>query len=350
MLTLRLNELSVDAGSTMKRGRRRRRTTTITTTTTTVPKNIITARSYQNSNLDGCKRTNRKRRQGWESKNPPLFISSFAGKGGFASEDEEGKRRREQARDLVRNLLDASFLSSNTNGCKLIPCDRPPSSLLTGSLQLTYRERSVPDVENSFMHKCQLVSSTSSSPPMARRFRCRKANKYIAHLFFQISKHSAEADIQLSRFDLFHGHVFKNEDVVGILFHAKEYCRFDENTFNVDLGYCQIESYAKYDPKQMEKRNIIWVASLQRGGGGGGGEGRDDELRYSMAVLDTSHYSELLFSGQSDFHTIYEGDFGDVLGDVFYFDALKNRKPQERVIVATSTSAKNRKKEGSFEI
>ena len=101
----------------------------------------------------------------------------------------------------------------------------------------------------------------------------------------------------------------------------------------------------------MEKRNIIWVASLQRGGGGGGGgEGRDDELRYSMAVLDTSHYSELLFSGQSDFHTVYEGDFGDVLGDVFYFDALKNRKPQERVIVATSTSAKNRKKEGSFEI
>ena len=327
MLTLRLNELSVDAGSTMNRGRRRRRTTTITTTTTTVPKNIITARSYQNSNLDGCKRTNRKRRQGWESKNPPLFISSFAGKGGFASEDEEGKRRREQARDLVRNLLDASFLSSsssNTNGCKLIPCDRPPSSLLTGSLELTYRERSVPDVENSFMHKCQLVSSASSSPPMARRFRCRKANKYIAHLFFQISKHSAEADIQLSRFDLFHGHVFKNEDVVGILFHAKEYCRFDENTFNVDLGYCQIESYVKYDPKQMEKRNIIWVASLQRGGGGGGGEGKDDELRYSMAVLDTSHYSELLFSGQSDFHTIYEGDFGNVLGDVFYFDALKN--------------------------
>ena len=189
MLTLRLNELSVDyTGSTMNRGRRRRRTTTITTTTTIVPKKIITARSYQNSNLDGCKRTNRKRRQGWESKNPPLFISSFAGKGGFASEDEEGKRRREQARDLVRNLLDASFLSSNTNGCKLIPCDRPPSSLLTGSLQLTYRERSVPDVENSFMHKCQLVSSTSSSPPMARRFRCRKANKYIAHLFFQISK------------------------------------------------------------------------------------------------------------------------------------------------------------------
>ena len=87
MLTLRLNELSVDyAGSTMNRGRRRRRTTTITTTTTTVPKKIITARSYQNSNLDGCKRTNRKRRQGWES----MYISSFAGTGGFASEDEEG--------------------------------------------------------------------------------------------------------------------------------------------------------------------------------------------------------------------------------------------------------------------
>lgn len=222
MLTLRLNELSVDyAGSTMNRGRRRRRTTTITTTKTTVPKKIITARSYQNSNLDGCKRTNRKRRQGWESKNPPLFISSFAGKGGFASEDEEGKRRREQARDLVRNLLDASFLSSNTNGCKLIPCDRPPSSLLTGSLQLTYRERSVPDVENSFMHKCQLVSSASSSPPMARRFRCRKANKYIAHLFFQISKHSAEADIQLSRFDLFHGHVFKNKRSLAFYFTQK---------------------------------------------------------------------------------------------------------------------------------
>ena len=313
--TLRLNELSADyAGSTMNRGRRRRRTTTTTTTTTTVPRKLplvlriaIVDVKEQIENDDKVE--------------VEIHRCSYPRSGQGWSEDEEGKRRREQARDLVRNLLDASFLSSNTNGCKLIPCDRPPSSLLTGSLQLTYRERSVPDVENSFMHKCQLVSSASSSPPMARRFRCRKANKYIAHLFFQISKHSAEADIQLSRFDLFHGHVFKNKEVVGILFHAKEYCRFDENTFNVDLGYCQIESYVKYDPKQMEKRNIIWVASLQREGGGGGGEGRDDELRYSMAVLDTSHYSELLFSGQ--LHTIYEGDFGDILGDVFLFRCVE---------------------------
>ena len=37
--------------------------------------------------------------------------------------------------------------------------------------------------------------------------------------------------------------------------------------------------------------------------------------------------------GQSDFHTIYEGDFGDILGDVFYFDALKNRKLKSELLL-----------------
>jgi len=293
--------------------------------------------------LESWKSGGRKRRLAISNASP-FLASSFAATVISAEDDEEGKRRKELARDLVRYLLNASSSSRDNNnsiveGCGHIhiPCDPPPLSFFTGSLELTYRERAVPDVENAFMHKCQLVSSPSSSPSnMARRFRCRKANRYVAHLFSQIAKHSDEADIQLSRFDLFHGHLFKDEDVVGILFHAKEYCRFDENTFNVDLGFCQIDSLVEYDPRKMQKRNVLWVACLQRGVAAEGG-GRDNALRYAMVILDTSHYSDLLFPGQTDFHTIYEGDFGEVIGYVFYFDALKNRKPQERVIVTSST-------------
>ena len=338
----------------------RRGVVTATTTTTTTTTITTTTRSYQHHRNNFIRKSSNglKRRR---RRTPSLrvsFASSSTDKEGkmvggceFGDEGEETKRRRKLARDLVRNLLDASSSVSNNNeeesksnkisveGCEHIPCERPPLSLLSGSMELTYRERPVPDVENAFMHKCQLVSSPSSPSSMARRFRCRKANKYIAHLFSQIAKHSGGADIQLSRFDLFHAHIFKDKDVVGILFHAKEYCRFDENAFNVNLGYCQQCSHLEYDAKKMEKRNILWVASLKGGGGGGGGGGEKEDVVYSMAVLDTSYHSELLFPGQSDFHTIHEGDFGDILGDVFYFDALKNRKPQERVIVASSTKS-----------
>ena len=69
----------------------------------------------------------------------------------FGDEGEETKRRRKLARDLVRNLLDASSSVSNNNeeesksnkisveGCEHIPCERPPLSLLSGSMELTYR-------------------------------------------------------------------------------------------------------------------------------------------------------------------------------------------------------------------
>ncbi|KAL6582603.1 hypothetical protein OROMI_004681 [Orobanche minor] len=74
---------------------------------------------------------------------------------------------------------------------------------------------------------------------------------------------SVGLNISLSRYDLFHGHLFlaKESGRLGILFHAKEYHAYDREIFPYNMGYCQVGSNVAYD-NSMNLRNILWLAPL----------------------------------------------------------------------------------------
>lgn len=63
----------------------------------------------------------------------------------------------------------------------------------------------------------------------------------------------------LSRFDLFHGHLFvaRHARALGILFHAAEYPA-QSQSFPVELGFCQLHSPQKFDQEAMDYRNWIY--------------------------------------------------------------------------------------------
>ncbi|KAH0994864.1 hypothetical protein GBA52_018728 [Prunus armeniaca] len=75
--------------------------------------------------------------------------------------------------------------------------------------------------------------------------------------------HSVGLNVSLSRYDLFHGHLFLAIDTgrLGILFHAKEYPAYDKEVFPYNMGYCQVGSNVRYDDS-MNLRNILWLAPL----------------------------------------------------------------------------------------
>jgi len=118
----------------------------------------------------------------------------------------------------------------------------------------------VPDVEGSQKNKCQLTRT-----PYGRRFANKELNQYFAFLFELIVARgpSVALNVSLSRYDLFHGHLFLASETgrLGILFHAKEYPAFDKELFPYSLGYCQAGSNVQYDDS-MNLRNILWLAPL----------------------------------------------------------------------------------------
>ena len=65
--------------------------------------------------------------------------------------------------------------------------------------------------------------------------------------------------MELSRFDLFHGHAFlSHEDsALGILFHAKEFPAECEE-FPYNLGFCQDGTDLSYSDEAMAWRNYVW--------------------------------------------------------------------------------------------
>ncbi len=67
------------------------------------------------------------------------------------------------------------------------------------------------------------------------------------------------AQIELTRWDLFHAHCFitPKDRGVGLLFHAKEYPRECE-AFPYNLGYCQRGSPLEYSEREMDFRNLIY--------------------------------------------------------------------------------------------
>ena len=69
-----------------------------------------------------------------------------------------------------------------------------------------------------------------------------------------------DLQVQLSRFDLFHGHLFRDRNWphgLGILFHALEYPAYGGD-FGVELGFCQTNSNARFSQRAWDARNWLF--------------------------------------------------------------------------------------------
>lgn len=175
----------------------------------------------------------------------------------------------------------------------------------------------VEDAEGAAVARCQLCWQRT-----ARRFADAGLQHFFAQLFLSVE--SQVEHITLSRFDLFHGHVFLAPGVFGVLFHAREYPRSDVYS----LGFCQHNSTLPFDEQLQSRRNILFVASASPAAG---------ERRAALAVLNTSEggpLHDLLRPGAEELHTVDEASLGTPLLDVTY---LNNRRvaPQHRVFVSS---------------
>ena len=161
----------------------------------------------------------------------------------MANNIHEGEsRRRTCAADVVRVALHGRRTDDDDaiERCiKRLPLPdlRVPSSLLNlaspESLRnsLHPRKLRVPDVEDALVRGCELTPGPRENG--AKRMWCRKANEYLAELFLLagLSLEGPRRLNPLSRFDLFHGHLWtgttsrddRDVPVVGLLMHAMEY-------------------------------------------------------------------------------------------------------------------------------
>ncbi|XP_068660131.1 uncharacterized protein [Aristolochia californica] len=168
----------------------------------------------------------------------------------------------------------------------------------------------VPDVEGCKEDGCGLTRT-----PYGRRFINRELNSYLAFLFETIATRgpSVGLNVSLTRYDLFHGHLFLAADSgrLGILFHSKEYPAYDCETFPYNMGYCQKGSNMRYDDS-INLRNILWLAPLPSNTTKAwlAPDARPEGIIYKEMVPE---YVDLV-------RTIYEDDFGEVAVDVNYFN------------------------------
>ncbi|GLT38021.1 hypothetical protein SLA2020_122930 [Shorea laevis] len=184
----------------------------------------------------------------------------------------------------------------------------------------------VPDVEGSKENRCELTRT-----PCGRRFICEELNAYLEYLFNLIVARAPDIglEVQLNRYDLFHGHLFITETRrLGILFHAKEYPACDKD-FPINMGYCQIGSNTAYDDS-MNLRNILWLAPLPS-------DSRKGWLAPGvLVVLDARPegiiYRDLIPEYVNFVRTIYEADLGDVVVDVNYLN-VGDTKPNYQIFI-----------------
>lgn len=192
----------------------------------------------------------------------------------------------------------------------------------------------VPDVDGANEQHCQLTKYTSG-----KRFIKEELNQYFAFLFETISAlaPSVGFNVSLNRFDLFHGHLFLANDTgrLGILFHAREYPAFDEKTFPVHLGYCQVGSPLPYDDS-MNLRNILWLAPMPDCSPKNCTSNASWLAPGSLLILDAHPdgiiYRDLVPDYVDVVRTVYEDDFGDVIVDVNYFTTA-NTKLVDRLFI-----------------
>ena len=284
----------------------------------------------------------------------PRVLAPRAGdslRDGVSTETPEETRRQ-----MAREVIDAMFQVGGPLESRLlrlpVPLAPPPPALTAlasareprRSLRASLHPRRlrVPDVENALRCRCELTPSERAAG--CRRMRCRASNRYVADLFAIIGGDRERCEVdpvvgsrddasrhRLSRFDLFHAHAFADAETktVGLLFHASEYPAFDADSFPYKLGRCQTDSACAFDERKHARRNVLWVARTREPSG---------TVDVAFAALDTSRGRETSPNPLHDtllsvreLHTTFEGDFGDVAGDLLYLHELRDRKPKHRV-------------------
>ncbi|KAK6334225.1 hypothetical protein TWF730_003440 [Orbilia blumenaviensis] len=157
--------------------------------------------------------------------------------------------------------------------------------------------------------RCQLGKDTDRVVPF---YTSNALGAYFENIFHMIPAWTNN-EISLSRFDLFHGHLFANPitKAVGVVFHSKEYPAQNDDTFPFNLGFCQINSDTVFSERTMRKRNLIWVIDAAD---------RTSLWWIDMAIQTGNSAIDSILGGEP-FYTLYESNFGHVIAD-FYF--LKN--------------------------
>ncbi|ORX79613.1 hypothetical protein K493DRAFT_321022 [Basidiobolus meristosporus CBS 931.73] len=139
-------------------------------------------------------------------------------------------------------------------------------------------------------------------------------DKYMGNLFYSVKeglKSTLSVNVELNRWDLWHGHLFLNKKTVGILFHAKEYPMVDED-FPYNLGWCQANSTVHWSANTMPLRNIIWVTDVAK-------------LKPSLWVIDSSSNQDGSdpVLGEAPMYTINEEKLGYVMSDIYYLPQVQ---------------------------
>ncbi|KAJ8619515.1 hypothetical protein MRB53_028044 [Persea americana] len=186
----------------------------------------------------------------------------------------------------------------------------------------------VPNVDGYREDKCELTRT-----PYGRRFINQELNSYLAFLFEMIVARgpSAGLNVSLSRYDLFHGHLFLATDSgrLGILFHAKEYPAYEKEVFPYNMGYCQRGSHVIYDD-EMNLRNILWLAPLPCN------VTKAWVAPGVLVILDANPegviYKDLVPEYVDLVRTIYEEDFGEVAVDVNYLN-VGNAASEDKIFI-----------------
>ena len=134
----------------------------------------------------------------------------------------------------------------------------------------------LPDVQGAASDRCDLFPTSR-----AFVFQDEGTNSFLADLFDAVATDSKRQpripDVELTRYDLFHAHLFQasnDSGHLGLLFHAKEFPELCKE-FPYNLGYCQRSSEVQVGSTGMDWRNFLWYRSR-------------------LAVLDLSAGSRLL--------------------------------------------------------
>ncbi|KAJ8901667.1 hypothetical protein NDN08_003873 [Rhodosorus marinus] len=188
-------------------------------------------------------------------------------------------------------------------------------------------QKGIPSWDTTFLADwLRFDSKAVLSPSSSRQFgKCRPlpreenvfsfessdTNAHIKALFKAVQKAVVNTGrpCTLDRYDLHHGHAFSSaEHGPGILFHSCEYPAFDNKKFPFNLGFCQEQSKTRFHPL----RNALWLCSR-------------NNLVFVLNTLETKSLVSLLYPGQELLATVYAGDFGMSLADVYYAPELSRR-------------------------
>ncbi|KAK6542230.1 hypothetical protein TWF694_007984 [Orbilia ellipsospora] len=165
------------------------------------------------------------------------------------------------------------------------------------------REFQYPTFDNK---QCELGKDTNGVYPFAAS---TTLSAYFEGIFLTIPDWT-KGEISLTRFDLFHAHLFANPTTktAGVVFHSKEYPADNVDTFPYDLGFCQVDSNLDFTDSIMRKRNLIWTIDA---------DNHASMWWIDMGVKTGNNDVDSMLDG-APFYTLYEDSLGHVIADFYY--------------------------------